>query len=45
MSHFHYCEQCGDDTIFCDLPHCELQDVERDYVIEKHWREVHEGKP
>ncbi len=44
MGHFHYCELCDEDVIYCDLPHCEYQDDLRDEAVREHFVEAHPEK-
>ena len=39
MGHFHYCEECDLDVIYCDIPHCEYQEEARHVVISQHYEE------
>ncbi len=41
MAHFHYCEVCKEDSIYCDIPHCEYQDVLQEIVRNQHYLEEH----
>lgn len=39
--HYHWCEECLDETIACDLPYCEYQDDAIGDLIEEHYKEEH----
>jgi len=44
--HLHWCEECGDDVIQCDVAHCEYNDEGTlDRLYEEHWEGFHGSKP